>query len=290
MHLANAYFGHTAVLADYAGLSRERPIWGMLQHGWNPGTGFTPDDPPRALRRSVRAFVWNRDNLHAARAAGYRNVHPIGAPFTYLGKGDERTREQRTLAYPFHGWEREAVEPFHATYADQICEREGANATVCLFWTEYRDPTLRSTYESRGLRVISHGYREGDPRFLIRQHEEIVAHHRVVTNRVATALWYGGWLERELEVYGPEVGTADQETVRRIYEEHRQRWPELFDGPLDPLRAHQLGARELGTEFRRSPRELRDVLGWSGGRSIVGPLIAIGTRAGMRAKRRWEGW
>lgn len=290
MHLANAYYGHRSVLADYVGLVSELPIWGMLQHGWQPGTGFTPDDPPRLLRRRLRAFVWNRANLEAATAAGYGNIHAIGAPFLYLGPARPERRPTGTLAYPFHGWEKGRVEPFHETYAEQLREREGADATVCLYWLEYADPAILSAYERRDLQVICHGHREGDPSFLLRQHAAISAHRRVVANRVATALWYGGWLGRELEVYGPMAGTADGRSIEVVYARDRQCWPDLFDASLGAQDAKNLAAQELGAEFRRSPEELEDILGWAGARARVAPALATITHGIMREKRRLERW
>lgn len=293
MHLANQYYGHRSVLGDYAGVPQDRPIVGMVQHGWNRGTGFSPDDPPSILRPYLPVFVWNERNLSQARTAGYRRATAIGAPFLYLIHDADITREKEgTLAYPFHGWERQgAVQgEFHATYAKQLREREDGPITVCLYWLDYDDARIRSTYEAAGYKVTCHGTRRDDY-FLLRQRDSILDHSRVVTNRAATALWYGAALGREIEVYGPEVGTTSSHEVAQIYAEHRNWWPDLFEsGAVPPARAKLLAHQELGWRFMMPPNELRDALGWSGRKRVVGRTLAPMTRAMMTAKRRLEGW
>lgn len=297
MHLANTYYGHSDLLGAFAGRSGCRPaIFGMLQHGWNAGTGFAPDDPPVYVRSRIPAFVWNERNLTCAQAAGYGNAVAIGAPFLYLvemevdlmGAG---AAVRPSIAYPFHGWEQEAASGgTHDAFAAELAEREPSGSTVCLYWLDYGDQQTRAAYKRRGLRVVCHGHRH-DPRFLRRQLRELRSHRRLVTNRISTALWYGAYLGMEVELYGPQMGfAASADEIADAYAAERLLWPELFEGPVPSDRAGRLGARELGADYVRHPAELRELLGWTGWRRCVAGALAPITRGLMRAKMHIESW
>ncbi|WP_052667456.1 hypothetical protein [Nitriliruptor alkaliphilus] len=287
MHLQNAYYGHARALARWAGVQDQLPIWGYLQHGFNTGTGFTPRDPPRP----VPALVWNRRNLLAARERRL-NATAIGAPFVYLAAADRSptTSPQRgTMAYPFHAWELHEATGGHARYAHDLAEREGtASTTVCLYWLEYQDPDVREVYARAGFRVISHGHRT-DETFLDRLVAEVADHQRVVSNDLGTAMWYAGYLGKEIEIHGEPMALSglDPEAVR---EERRQRWPAMFEGAVAGAVARQLAEEELGHAYRREPEELRRILGWTGTRRLLGRPVATVTRAIQVARKRRQGW
>lgn len=243
------------------------------------------------MRKVLPCFVWNSDNLRKAEAAGYEAVSAIGAPFLYLRRrngGVAPPERKGVIAYPFHAWEREGVEGgTHDDYSRELLEREGP-VTVCLFWIEYEDPSVREVYETAGHRVIFHGHRN-DPAFLERQMGELRAHRRMVSNRIGSALWYGGAMGMEVELYGPHMGVESGPGLERVYDGHRRQWPELFDGPVPSDLAEAIALRELGGEFVREPEELGELLGFTGRRRAVA-LAAPVTRGLMRLKKRLEGW
>lgn len=175
----------------------------------------------------------------------------------------------------------------HAAFARELREGEGGAVTVCLYCSEYEREPLRNTYVEVGHRVICHGYRE-DPTFLDRQLRELQEHRRVVANRVGTALWYGGILERELVVYGPIMGfegISEGEEFRALQEE---RWPEL-SRTVQGSGARELAEEELGNGFVMDPDELRQALGWSSWRRALSPIVAPPIRTLQAAKRAFQG-
>ena len=291
VHLANAYYGHAAILRRWAGAPSDRPIAGMLQHGWNTGTGFTPHDLPRAVRRFLPCFVWNEYNLRRSMADGYGAVAAVGAPFLYLARATPLTfpprPSKRTIAYPFHAWEGETVRGgSHQAYARQIAEREGS-ATVCLYWLEYEDVSVRGAYEEQGHRTICHG-RRTDPWFLDAQLAALRDHNRMVTNRVSSALWYASALGLEVEIYGPRMGFLSDAGLQSEYEGHRRRWPEFFEGPVSSDAATARALLELGAAFVREPAELAFILGFRGPRRAFATLAPL-SRTFMRVKERLLG-
>jgi hypothetical protein len=255
-HPDNMFYGHSRVLLRAAGASEDDVIHGHIQHGWMPGSGLMP------RRREVPwipKLLWNSSNVRVAREEGQRRVTPIGAPFIYLHDDDPPAPPgSGTLVYPHHSWEKDEMAADHNSYIAQLSEREKGAVTVCLYWREFEDPTVRGVYESAGFRVICHGRRE-DPDFLLSARKEITAHARVVSNRVGTALWYAGHLGRSLAVYGP-LFVAQETTAEAMaaHQSSRDQWPELFrDDGIGPALAKELSAGQLGTSHRRDAAELR---------------------------------
>jgi hypothetical protein len=200
MHHANHWYGHAHVLARYAGLAEVPRIWGYLQHGWNihdgfaVGTHFAPGFPK---------YVWSDAPHRRGWSVGLRNYLVIGSPWAYLLDVENQKKwesqqhpREGTIVYPFHGWEQQSIIGSHDGYVEELKQTETGPITVCLYWNEYRDLSVRRSYERAGLRVISHGYRGNmwqgtDTDFLDKQLAELRSHRRVVSNRLGSALFYG---------------------------------------------------------------------------------------------------
>lgn len=298
MYPTNRFYGHDVILGAYAGrLPGPPPIIAHLQHGWNPWTGFgrrylDRHGDRRPLLPGLPKLVWNQRNIDECRRRGLVAA-AISAPLVYLDamlRGRQPVEQHATangvttIVYPYHNGANNRVPRDERAYVQQILEREGPGATVCLYWREFDEPEIRTPYDEAGFRVISHGTRT-DPFFLVRQHGELLRHRRVVTNRAASALWYGGFLGLEMEVYGPVFGSGTVEEGRDFEVFQRAEWPELVSGAISGERAIQLAAAELGAEFVRDPEELRRLLGWEGlRRAAWAPVHAL-----LKLQRRIRG-
>lgn len=291
MFLTDTFYGHRTILARWCAVPDGLPIWAHLQHGWNPSAGFGTKYVPElgnteTLDPRLPALVWTERNGRTAREAGVPKVEVVGAPFAYLDAllGDDAGRPQGegTIAYPLHAGHGRPGRRGEAEYVEALRAREDGPVTVCLYWREEAQPEVRRAYLDAGFRVVCHGGRE-DPLFLHRQREALLAHRRVVTNRVSTALWYGALMGREIEVYGPHFGSGDEREEAWWAEREPLWWPEVLDRAVSGADAVALGRRELGVDHMRPPEELAALLGWSGWRRRVAPAVGVGTRAGRAA-------
>lgn len=277
MHSNNHYFGHARILADAGGEQDVPPIWGVLQHGWQRGTGFPP---AQRFLPGMAKLAWAEHNRREAAQAGLSSTVAIGAPMLYLrdrlARVAKRSEGQGTLVYPFHRWG--DIDASHGELIRAVRDREVGPVTVCLFHLEYEDLPVRRAYEDAGFRVICHGHRL-DPSFLYRQAEELLRHSRVVANRESSALWYGGAFGREIEIYGPVFSIPGSDTVGEVVARQRALWPELSSGGLSAEAARRAADEELGAESVRDAEELRQILGWTGFRRTLGPVVAAGARA-----------
>lgn len=262
MHPENAFYGHRYVLADEIGCDDEVPRYAThIQHGWAP---FSPVSHPERETPRLPFLAWSDHDVAAARRMGVDAV-PMGAPMAYLARSLERSAgppprpgDGSMLVYPAHSWERERLQGSHTGMVDEVRDRAEGPVTICLYWLEFRDRSIRRTYEEAGFRVVSHGLR-GDPGFLWRQHAEIVRHDVVATNEIATAFWYGGLLGRDLTYFGPTFSYLGEDFRSRWAEHQRVRWPEVVDRVLPGAAARELAGTELGVAHLREPDELREL-------------------------------
>jgi hypothetical protein len=268
VHHANHYYGHSHVLARYCGLDDRDPprIAGYLQHGWNIGDGLAAD---HEFVPGTPVFLWSERTRRRAWSLGRRETYVVGSPLAYLLAMPLPPVPERagTIWYPFHGWEGQHVQGDHNGLIAEIKATEDGPVTVCLYWQEFRDATVRRHYEKAGFRVICHGYRGGwwqdlDPDFLDRQLAELRRHRRVASNRLCSAVFYGTLAGCEPAVYGDPM-VLDKENMSyggqaRI----RRQWPEMHGEQVDPATARATAVAELGADRLLPPAELRQMFRW----------------------------
>jgi hypothetical protein len=267
----NDFYGHADILRRFAGVRGHPSVPGRLQHGWQPGPGLST----RHLAEPWPKYLWSNRNLARASEAGFRGLVPLGAPYLYLPDApDDASGARGLLAIPFHGWEKQQISGDFRAYADSLeilVARGFGPVTVCLYFTEHRDPALRRVFEERGHAVVTMGPRDGNPDFLVRQRTLLRAHARVTSNRVSTAAFYALHERRPFFVHGPTTGLAASEDPdgERFAAFQRATFPTLCDAGAGSQADVAVAAAELGTAHRRSPEELRALLAWTPGRVFV---------------------
>jgi len=272
MHHGNHFYGHAHVLARYCGQEEPPPIRGYLQHGWNildgyaVGTDFAPGG---------RLFVWSQSVMRRGWTMGRRGYEVIGAPFAYLLKvrADEvqaalAAPREGVLFYPFHGWEGQEVVGDHGRLRDELMETEGdVPITVCLYWNEYKNREIRKVYQDRDLNVICHGYRglhwrDTDVLFLDKQLDALLSVRKVVSNRLSSAVFYGGAVGCEVGVYGDPMVLEDEDPAFGGQARIKRLWPELIGTHISSELAHRHARIELGMDALLAPNTLATRLGW----------------------------
>ena len=270
MHHANHFYGHANIMASYAGLAKPPRIWGYLQHGWNildgfaHGTNFAPGMPK---------FVWSDSVRRRGHSMGMRNYEVIGSVWLYLLKvhpelATPAKGAKGTIFYPFHGWEGQHVLGDHGRLVASINEHETGPVTVCLYWNEYEKPEIRNLYKDAGFRVITHGYRglhwrRTDAKFLVKQLRELRKHTRVASNRLSSAVLYGGSIGLQPGVYGDPMVLEHEHPSFGGQARIKRLWPELDQPFVPPAIAREFTDTELGVDHVAGPAEIREIFKWT---------------------------
>ncbi|MEQ3551217.1 hypothetical protein WIS52_12115 [Pseudonocardia nematodicida] len=285
MDIQNHYYGHSAVLAAYAGLPRPRHVSGLLQHGWtavSPVAAHFADFPNvgvpgRSGTPSRRLLVWSHHCRGWSPADESRPTTPVGAPVLYLerllqAQGWSRSGSLGPVFVPFHGTRLVRVTGAHAELARQVAKVDGPS-TVCLHHEDMTDPEITSAWADAGHRLVTAGRRD-DPRFLLRIMHLAGNASRLSSNRLSTAVLYAAALGTPAAVWGDPLTFGAQSSS--AVEELRATWPEFHTAdPDDGSRpatgaaeadaaATALARRELGADHLLEPEALREVLGWNG--------------------------
>lgn len=263
----NAY-GHSTTLREYAGVKLPYAVPREIQHGWYGQPG----------RYGDLHYAWNSKNLKWCSDSGYENVVAIGAPFLYLPPPESALcnslGERSLVLFPMHST---PYVPFldpariHREYLDEIRELSSKfnPITVCLHWFEYEKREVIRLFADEGIAVASCGHRD-DPSFLKRFRDLTAKHAYASSHCYCTAIFYALYMRKKVFIFG--------ETPTRAEVEHKlpqavghpsdddlysQVYPELLWCNFNDTSHYWIGEYELGLEFKRSPRELRRLFGWT---------------------------
>jgi hypothetical protein len=265
----NHFYGHTAALAAYAGMSRPRHVAGLIQHGWTtvPPIPVNFGDFPNIEKNGKRKlFVWSHGSRAWDPARSNRLSFPLGSPWAYLVSAEPvrrrlaSTKGSGVLIIPLHGTRIVEVKGDQGSLAREYLRTEGPS-TVCLHCEDIHRPDIVASWLDAGHRVVTAGSRH-DPDFLSRILALVLSSERVVANRLMTPVLYAASLGRDVGVYGDPLSISaaeihGQDAIRSL-------WPELHGASLDPGLTTDLARTELGFQHLLGPAELRSVLGWTG--------------------------
>jgi hypothetical protein len=265
--IQNHYYGHSAVLAAYAGLPRPRHISGLLQHGWtltSPLDVHFGDFPRVGTRpRRRRLLVWSHRSRAWDPRAADRPTTAIGSPLLYLERmlteqGWSRSDGLGPVFIPFHGTRLVRIRGDHRRLARQVAEADGC-CTVCLHEEDLLDPELVGAWAGAGHRLVTAGSRD-DPAFLLRVMYLVGTASRVSSNRLSTAVMYAAAVGTPVAVHGAPLVFGAREATS--LDEVRARWPEFHRAtPRAELR--RVAREELGEHALLEPAALRAALGWT---------------------------
>jgi hypothetical protein len=279
MYPDNSWYGHRQILAEYAGVPLSRPVFGSIYHGWAAVHG-----QHEGFRRITGApwFVWNQRDMDDAARRQVPNTRCIGAPFTYLAAmrfPQSPAMGKGTIAFPSHSAEGVNSTFDVLTFVDAVESATPGPYTVSIYYRDLDRPETQ-VYRDAGWKVISFGART-DPEFLRRFIDHVVRREHVVSNMVQTAIWYGAYLGRRVQILGPPASNAEGQGVGA---HSTQTWPSLFSQSLDHDASVAQSAFELGAERMVSPSQLRSELGWD---SVVAQARARAFSAiiGPRSRR-----
>jgi hypothetical protein len=288
--IQNHFYGHTAALAVYAGLSRPRHVAGLIQHGWTTvapipvNFGDFPDVEKNG-RRTL--FVWSHGSRAWDPARSPRVSFPLGSPWAYLVSTESARRQIEqaggsngysggTLIMPLHSTRIVEVRGDQGSLARAYLRTEGPS-TVCLHADDIHKADIVDSWLDAGHRVVTAGPRH-DPDFLSRILALVLDSDRVVANRLMTPVLYAASLGRDVAVYGDPLSISGAEIHGQ--EAIRSLWPELHGDSLDCAVTTALARGELGFQHLLDPGELQAALGWNG--RSAGPAMQYWAGAPLR--------
>jgi hypothetical protein len=262
----NGYYGHAAILREYAGL----PDWLTLKVAVPHGVESEDYEPIFARRERVPLVTYGLPTRRQVlRDHGIRNLlRPIAYPYVYLLELLPTSTVERagTIFFPHH-----SGLDTKAQGLEVLAERlatlppEYHPVTVCLYFTDVRFGH-GDVFEAHGQRVVSSGH-SLDPYFLARFHHLCAAHRFAASNHVSSPLFYAIKSGCDyVYIDGGEPtwvnGDGTPHLPRNIDDPRYQRTMGAMRGISGAPRSEQLAFTDdhLGTRYVRSPAGLRRFL------------------------------
>jgi hypothetical protein len=258
----NRFYGHVHLLAKYCGLEGSPWINGYLQHGWNATDGF---GNYLGSRRTANKFVWSKRCESIIKENGKKNVFAIGAPWLYLPDVYPQATNQNksgVVAYPAHSSTGAKLGDISLEYANFLNHKYG-EVTVVLHRYDFAKTQIKQNYESVGHLVKTHGngtpWESGfDPMFLKNQRDLLSNFSTVVSNSMSTPVLYASSLGLKVEIGGPiDYSVTNPDDKASQAGDGKTNWNSLIYQRPD------LWKEELGIDCKKSPQELREILGWN---------------------------
>ena len=224
-------FGNREILVAANNLAADTFFMGLLQHGWYSSQALRPVPTVRKKDFSIYPiFTWSERQRNLLLELGYPRVHTIGSPWVHLLQAchidpeksagplikdsPELSQGKKLLFFPSHSVPGSQIS--HSANLDLLREISSCNAiTVCLFWLDFVDPSIRKYYEAFGCERHCVGFRGsaggetpwspagGRLTFLPNLFNLMLSHDLVAVEETATTFWYAASLKKPIIIVPP---------------------------------------------------------------------------------------
>ena len=278
-------YGASSIAAAYCGFKKS-PFWTgeLWQHGWLTHGLKIPEQVFGAgiTSKSTTCLVASKWLEEFLKGHGYRDAHAIGLPSVYLPELKVEREEDTLLVMPGHtvtGMKTKAVIP--EEYIEHIKEISGhfRKVSVCVFGTDFDQHGIwRTSFEHAGYEVI----RGVDHKFyaLGEQKKRFMRYSHMTTNILGSHVVYASAFGCRASISGGYVAPKEEDyrgigfyldypealgSAVELFSETKmsERYPWLFCAPQEAITNKEWGESEVGTENKKSPDVLRELMGWT---------------------------
>jgi hypothetical protein len=227
-------YGHREILLNYcmqssSNLNNFSILEGSIDHGF-----AIQENIWRLRKRNLtraKRYVWN-DRAKSAYGED-SSVFATGSPWLYLlsdlgltplNIGTKiKKNPKKVVIFPGHN-----VDTYFKYNIETIRQHflpfvpEESQVTVCLFWTDFCDPSVRRKFTELGWNVESMGYvprvpnpdsiQGGRPNFLLELFNLFIDTRLIITDNASTGLLYALTLDTEV-MYVPSIQIKEHESI-----------------------------------------------------------------------------
>ncbi len=266
----NDWYGHKSILAKYCDVNIQ-PIFGSIQHGW---FATKPELLFNDKSKIFKYFCWSSHYKKKAQNAGFKNFHPIGAPFLYLCK-----LKRFSFDKFINQGEGTILFPSKTTHCEKRFNNEEELIklaikdypppySVSLFHSDTTNNLLK-LYKKYGFEILNFGKRS-NINFLDECYDTLIKKRCVLSNEPGTAILYGMYLGKRchINIKNFDIKNLDLSNFSRIKcfltsKEYLSKFQLVFDGKLNLQEQYNLAKSELGHEDMLNQNDLKKILGWS---------------------------
>ena len=274
------FYGASCLVA--AALGRREPprSYAYWTHGW----ASQPIVHPRQLARGDprdRHLVGAEKHARLLHGFGFKRAEAVGLPFAYVEDGDVPRRSGSLLVMPAHSLPYTEHEWDEREYVDRIAplRKQFACVIACVSKSCVEKGMWPAEFERRGIPWVM-GADIEDRNALVRMSRIFRSFEYMTTNFIGSQVAYAAYSGCKVSVYGPYATYRPEDfrddpwysrypdllklNMQALGEKSaKERFPELFCGPADAVERTEWGREMVGARYRRTPREIARLLGWS---------------------------
>ena len=296
MHRYNKLYGYGDLLRDYCGGKPGQPIWGEVQHSLFMNIYHFRESGPlgrprEQLGRFPRLLSWQK-------ILPFPHQIPIGIPLAYFL---EKNREQFALP--------KGYESLRDTNYVLVMPRMDKDITIDKRIAKYRALVEEGLSEDPGRHLVFALHpKDGENKDLLEkefgQYGEFVwrgktdpitdlkASFALVQN--ASEMWsnyFGAHVFQAAAFFRAPTKLFGQGLFKDNYHENMTHYLRAFyDATGDIDTQADVGSHVLGLEYLRPADELRDILGFTGAKALLGKPVKATYRQLRRIKVKWRVW
>jgi predicted O-methyltransferase YrrM len=287
--LRGGAYGDQIVAAKYCGLqSAPYPVNGEWQHGWivserniHPEFVIGSDGRSFDRRETCTFYVARQDQVDYLRSQGYKKVHAIGLPIIYVQKPRIERIPGSLLVMPAHSLpetKEEWNEDEYARYIKSITRRFSI-VCLCVHKSCLEKGNWVGAFKDVDIRIIE-GADEKDQNSYFRLAYLFSQFEFVTTNTFGSQVAYASYFGCKVSVAGPRLKWRRKDfedlvlyrnspELLDIWEEWQDRrvldkaYSQFCCNPWEARLNVGWSALQLGVQHKRTPEELKNILGWN---------------------------
>jgi hypothetical protein len=282
MFVDNNWYGQRSILSEYCDIA-DTNAFAYIQHG--ALIRITETDFKKSKINHIKYLCWNERIKKIIDKNCNANAIIIGAPFIYL---DHMMRKNINLKdIKTNGT---IVFPTKSTY--ELNRDIDYNALIEFVEKNYEGPYSISIYYSdlhknldvikkKKWKVVSFGKRT-DTNFLEKFYSEIIKYDNVICSSINSAFYYSCYLKIKTTLFfqdfdaNSSVLHNDKKLIKSNHIILKENLG-LKENKLSKEMLYNLASKELGHFYRKTPTELKSLLGWSSfAKKNLARILSIG--------------
>jgi hypothetical protein len=283
-------YGDLKIFASYLGF-KEPPHFtsGEITHGWiNRERNIEPDlvigsNGLGYKRKAHRFFVARKDQEDYLRSQGFKDVHAIGHPITYIDSLSEVKRIKNSLlVMPAHSLPKTS-EDWRETdlcYANFLCDciKEFDYVALCLHISDINKGNWKNLKEV--IPLTFEGAIPNDRNSYLRMGQLFSYFEYVTSNEFGSHVAYASYFGAKVSVCGPRIKWKkhDYESLEfyknsphllnimedwHVNNRYMEWYPQFCCSPREAKTHVEWAKWELGSQYKRTQIELKKLLNWT---------------------------
>lgn len=284
----NYAYGDNYTAALYCGFTNvPNPINAEWQHGWIiPERNCIPDfvigsDGLSATRKNKKYLVARADQVHYLKTEGFTNVTSVGLPIVYTQKPNVSRKKGSLLVMPVHSlsdteenWDDEA----YAAYIESI-SHQFTEVVLCLHIACFKKGNWMNAFKKRNIEMVI-GADPDDCNTFKRLAILFSRFEFVTSNEFGSHLAYAAYFGAKPSIAGPKPKFEKKDYEKTVFYKNapkvldiveqwyledffKKRYAFLYINPAEANECIDWAAFQLGDDQRKSPAELKKLLGWT---------------------------